>query len=536
MFGPFPVLPGSIPAEFPAAGNHFPVFRVHTDKPGNSVPVSVENFFIFIDLNNLLKMKGNPGYLMLLVCLLFAFKSTLAQVITDPEEMFTEGEFFYASEEYEEALYFFLQLLETNPDHANYNFKVGDTYLNIPGREYLAIPYLEKAITNTSMKYRRRSFKQKKAPHYSYFSLGNAYRINNELDKALLTYEEFTSSDDFEGNYNIGMVEAEIQACQRAKMIQDVPVSVEFTKLGSPINLSSDNTNAVLSGDGNTMIFISELAFYDAIHLSRKVDGEWTEPEVLNPQVGSDGDMYPTSLSYDGKELYMVKRDEGNNDIYISRMGTDFWSKASPLGENINTGTHETHASVSADGQSLYFTSARRGGYGGLDIYRSERLSSGGWGEAVNLGPVINTDRNEETPFLSDNRLYFSSEGHFNMGGYDIFFSNLDENGKWKDPVNIGYPVNTTGNDLFFYPIGDGSQAFFSRIEREGAHAFNIYHLNIGERKAEFSDASPRPGFPDDFMIRLVNPKTGDTITIKYLKEKDRFMSIDPSWEIIVEE
>ncbi|MFC2081179.1 hypothetical protein ACFLR8_03115 [Bacteroidota bacterium] len=482
-------------------------------------------------------MRVISGYLVLSIFMVF-FSQSLFSQNSDPEELFSEGEFFFLSEEYEEALYYYLQLVEQFPDHANFNFKVGNTYLEIPGQEYKAIPYLEKAITNTSIKYKKRSFKEKKAPHYAYFSLGNAYRINDETEKALNTYLVFTNSEDFEGNYNLNIVESEVKACARSKMIQDIPLNVEIEKLDSPININADNTNAVLSGDGNTMIFISELAFYDAIHLSRKLNGAWTEPEVLNPQVGSDGDMYPTSLSYDGKELFMVKRDEGNNDIYVSTLGADFWSKAVPLGSTINTGTNETHASISADGSTLFFTSARREGFGGLDIYSAERLSSGEWGEARNLGSTINTELDEDTPFLSDDgkRLYFSSEGHFNMGGFDIFYSRLDENGQWKDPVNIGYPVNTTANDLFFYPIGDGSKGLLSRIERKGPHAYNIYRLTIGERETEFSDASDQLRFTEDFRIHLVHPENGDTIIIQYLGKKDTFVISDPAYEIIIEE
>ncbi|HEC41987.1 MAG TPA: hypothetical protein ENI20_04085 [Bacteroides sp.] len=483
-------------------------------------------------------MKVNPGYLLLSVFLLLFCQPQVAQDITDPQELFSEGEFFYLAEEYEEALYFYLQLVELFPDHANYNFKVGDTYLNIPGQEYKAIPYLEIAITNNSFKYKKRSFKEKKAPHFAYFSLGNAYRINNEIEKALDIYQVFTSSEDFEGNYNLKMVEDEVWACERSMMIQDVPVNVEFEKLGSPVNINSDNTNAVLSGDGNTMIFITELAFYDAIHLSKKVNGLWTEPEVLNPQVQSDGDMYPTSLSYDGRELFLVKRTEGNNDIYVSRLGTDFWSKAKALGPTINSGTDETHASISADGKTLFFTSARRGGFGGLDIYRSERLESGEWTMAENLGPVVNSIYDEDTPFLSDigNRLYFSSSGHFNMGGYDVFYSNLDESGVWKDPINMGFPINTTTDDLFYYPIGIGNQGYISKIERQGAHAYNIYHLSIGERVTEFRDASDQTRFPDNFTIRLIHTERGDTIILQYLKDEDLFKTIDPSYKISIED
>ena len=483
-------------------------------------------------------MKGSWRNLVTFAVIIGLGTSLFAQEISDPEELFDEGEFFFLAEEYEEALYFYLTLLSHSPDHANYNFKVGNAYLQIPGQEFKAIPYLEKAIENTTIKYKKRSFKEKRAPHYAYFSLGNAYRINNELEKALNIYEVFRTSDDFEGNYNLKMVETEIKACGRAKIIEDVPVNATFTKLEPPINSSSNNSNAVLSGDGNTMIFITQLTFYDAIHLSRREGGLWTEPEVLNPQVGSDGDLYPTALSFDGKELFMVNRTEDNYDIYVSILGETFWSKARPLNTNINTGTHETHASVSADGNTLYFASARRGGLGGLDIYTSKRLSNGEWGEAVNLGPIINTEVDEDTPFPTDDgkRLYFSSQGHFNMGGFDIFYSTISNEGELTDPINTGYPVNTTSNDLFYYPIGDGSQSYFARAGREGPLTFDIYHITLSEQKVVFTDSGASTRFNDNFKLQLIHPESSDTLIIIYNRDKDMFISGDPDYKISVKE
>jgi tetratricopeptide (TPR) repeat protein len=326
------------------------------------------------------RMKGYARNLVISIALILLYHTLFAQAVTDPEEMFSEGEYFFLSEEYEEALYYYLQLIGVFPDHANYNWKAGNTYLQIPGQEFLAIPYLEKAIARTSIKYKKRKFKEKNAPHHAYFMLGNAYRYNNELEKALEIYDIFVNSKEYEGNYNLRIVETEIASCNRAKIIRDDPVNASFTKLQDPVNTSGDNTNAVTSGDGNTMVFVTELKFYDAIHLSKKIDGKWTPPEVLNPQVGSDGDFYPTALSYDGKELYMVRRAKGNDDLYVSTLGESFWSKAIPLNTYINTRVHETHASLSKDGNTLYFTSARRGGTGNLDIYRSERRSGGDWG------------------------------------------------------------------------------------------------------------------------------------------------------------
>jgi tetratricopeptide (TPR) repeat protein len=482
-------------------------------------------------------MKGYALNLVILTVLLLSNHILFAQAVTDPEELFSEGEYFFLSEEFEEALYYYLQLVEAFPDHANFNWKVGNTYLQIPGQEFLAIPYLEKAITKTSIKYKKRKFKEKNAPHHAYFRLGNAYRYNNDLEKALETYDIFVNSKDFEGNYNLRIVETEIASCNRAKIIRDDPVNASFTKVPSPVNSSSDNTHAVISGDGNTMIFVTELKFYDAIHLSKKTDGGWTPPEVLNPQVGSDGDLYPTALSSDGKELYMVRRVEGNNDLYVSTLGESFWSKAIPLNSNINTRTHETHASLSNDGYTLLFTSARRGGNGKLDIYRSERKRGGDWGEAVNLGPLINTTEDEDAPFLTADgkRLIFCSKGHFNMGGYDIFYSDLASNGKWTDPVNIGYPINTTGDDLFFHPIGNGLQGYMSKVDRDGPLTFDIYHVEILDRVVIHPD-DDRPAFNRDFIIKLYRPETGDTLFLHYKKAQDVIKSSDPSYRIIVDE
>jgi tetratricopeptide (TPR) repeat protein len=478
-------------------------------------------------------MKGYTRNLAILIALFVSNLALYAQA--DPEELFSEGEYFFLSEEYEEALYYYKQLVETYPDHANFNWKVGNTYLQIPGQEFLAIPFLEKAVARTSIKYRKRKFKEKNAPHHAWFRLGNAYRYNNELDKALETYDIFVNSKDYEGNYNLRIVETEIASCNQAKIIQDDPVNAIFTKLGNPVNTSADNMHAVISGDGNTMVFVTELKFYDAIHLSVRSDGKWTPPVVLNPQVGSDGDFYPTALSYDGRELYLVRRVEGNNDLYVSRLGDNFWSKAVPLNGLINTRADENHASLSSDGNTLYFTSARRGGAGNLDIYRSTRPAGGDWGEAVNLGTTINSEEDEDAPFLTADgkRLVFCSRGHFNMGGYDIFYSELQEDGRWTDPVNIGYPINTTGDDLFYQPVGNGFQGYMSKVDRKGPLTFDIYHVEIRDKNA--LPVTDLPLFNRDFIIQLCRPETGDTLFLHYNKEKDTMRASDPSYRILID-
>jgi hypothetical protein len=161
------------------------------------------------------------------------------------------------------------------------------------------------------------------------------------------------------------------------------------------------------------------------------------------------------------------------------------------LNDNINTKYWESHATLTQDGRRLYFTSNRKESLGGLDIFISERDSTGAWGPAKNLGPAINTEYDEETPFLANNdrSLFFSSRGHHNIGGYDIFRSDLDEKGEWGAPVNIGYPVNTTDDDLFFMPVGKGNRGYLSRFSTEGYGKMDIMTYDI------YSDLNPRNFF-----------------------------------------
>ena len=148
---------------------------------------------------------------------------------------------------------------------------------------------------------------------------------------------------------------------------------------------------------------------------------------------------------------------------YVSRFVKYSWTPVEKLNKNINTKYYESHASVSSDGKKLYFTSNREGGQGELDIYVSEKDAAGEWGPAVNLGPTINTTYNEDTPFITDNDslLYFCSEGHNSIGGYDNYRSRFIGS-HWAIPGNLGYPVNSTDDDKFYQPAENGEYAYYS--------------------------------------------------------------------------
>lgn len=405
----------------------------------------------------------------------------LAQESTSLSEALDDGNFFFNREDYTEAIFHYLKLNDTELMNGNIQYKIGICYLNMSGSEPLAIPYLEEAVKNTTPRYKKKSIKETKAPEYTYYYLGNAYRIHNELDKALEAYNNFKNVSGFENKFNLNVLENEIKSCEKAKIIKDIPINAKMVNLGTPVNSEAANYNPVISSDETTIIYMSDQKFYNAILQSKKINGIWTEPENITPQIESDGDVIPTYISTNGKELYLVKGIDDERDIFMSRHDGSRWMKMEKLSQEINSDFGESHASLSSDGNTLYFTSNRKGGYGEYDIYKSDLLTNGEWSPALNLGPVINTEFNEETPFISiDNKtLFFSSQGHYNMGGFDIFYSFFSDDDTPGDPINIGYPVNTTGDDLFYVPIGNGIVGYTTKILHGGQGKKDIYRIEI---------------------------------------------------------
>ncbi len=407
---------------------------------------------------------------------------------TNYREFFDEGEYFFNRGDYPEALYYYLKLMNFQPDNASYNFKIGECYLNIPGKETKAIPYFKKAVKNViaKNKYKKRDFYETQAPLHAYFYLGNAYRISNQLNKALEAYNTFVLSPFYTGNYNVTIVENEIKSCERAKIIEDNPVSFTETLLPDNINTTASELYPVVSADEKKLVFIRRLKFYDALYYTTNEDGKWSDPVNITPEIGSDGEFYPASLSADGSELYLVKRSEQGSDIYISFYGNNRWTKAEKMSGKINSTSNEYAAAISDDGKLLFVASDRKCGKGGFDIYVSKKDNSGAWSKLKNLGRIINTSFDESSPVPLKNGkvLFFSSKGHYNMGGYDIFYSTV-ENKKWTTPVNLGSPINNTGDNLFYSPVGDGKTGYISRFGNNGENE-DIYKLEISSNLPDF--------------------------------------------------
>ncbi|UCG28568.1 MAG: PD40 domain-containing protein [Bacteroidales bacterium] len=463
------------------------------------------------------------------ICITFlvvylCFQLAYAQSNADLKEFFLQAESHFIYGEYELANPLYIGLLDLNSENANIQYKIGECYLNIPFEKTKAISYLEAAIKNSDYNSKPESFRETKAPLEAYFSLGKAYLINNELDKAISTYSRFKDMLAEENEMmNSDFIDQQILACNNAKKFMEEPISILKEDLGEDLKITAVNYNPAVSGDQSSLVFTCNFGEDHLIYHSKKVDGQWTLPVDITYQIGSNNDCTSSSLNYDGTELYVYKEDEFVGNIYVSYYENGTWTRIQKLNRNINTKFYESHACISFDGNTLYFTSNREGGEGALDIYKSVRNERGDWGPAENLGPAINTPFNENTPFITMNNslLYFSSEGHYNMGGYDVFKAWRKGEG-WTTPENIGYPVNTTDDDLFFQPVENGNAAYYSMLD--GYKEQNIFKLLIRseeitrviEVKGILSVEDSTVIFDERFKINLITSTGQDTIDVSF--------------------
>jgi hypothetical protein len=355
--------------------------------------------------------------------------------------------------------------------------------------------------------------------------------INNQLEKALNTFQTFkkltAETEDKGGMKNTAFTDQQIKACEIAMTNQETPYVFSKKLVEKKFSQGSINENPAVSFDGNTMVYTERRGINNAILFSRKIRGIWQPPVEINSQLRSGQDCSSCSLNNDGTFLLLYKTDNFDGNIYSSEFRNNSWTPVRKLNKNINTKYYESHAAISPDSKNLYFTSNREGGRGGLDIYVSERDEAGDWGPAINLGDTINTVYNEDTPFitLNDSILYFSSEGHSGMGGYDIFRS-WRSNLTWDVPQNLGFPVNSTDDDRFFQPFNNDENGFYSIVtDYKKKEIFYITLTTprldrIFEIKGNYSLKDTVVVFDEKNTIYLVDKTIPDTIEIGYPERK----------------
>ena len=263
------------------------------------------------------------------------------------------------------------------------------------------------------------------------------------------------------------------------------PVSFNPVNVGAAINTVADEYSPVVTADEKTIIFTRQINANEDFYHSDKIDSIWQKATYLSSRINTPNfNEGSEAISPDGKYLFFTgcNRPDGMGrcDIYVVQKKGNDWDKPFNLGSPLNTAGWESQPSISPDGGTLYFVSNRPGGYGGYDIWKS-KLGAKGWGIPENLGPTINTPYNEQSPFIhpDDSTLYFCSDGWPGMGGQDLFVSRLSKDGKWQEPENLGYPINSNGNETGLSLTANGDYAFFSSNKLAGLGGFDIYSFKI---------------------------------------------------------
>ena len=487
-------------------------------------------------------------YCLLILVVLFGINTISAQLPSGSyTDYFREGMFLVGEENYDVALKNFLEAYKLDSTSANLNFNIGFCYLNSSFNKGLAEKYLAKSITKISKNYSNDSPSEKSAPPLAHFYYAKALHFNYKFDEALAQYDFFDReyARDKKTKEDVAFFKAQTIY---AKELIAAPINVKIENLGDSINSEYPDYSPVLSADESTIIYTTRRntstggertpdgRFYEDIVISYKdMNGKWSSPKSIGQFVNTNGHEGSINLTPDGQTLIVYKDDGGNGNVYFSTWDGKEWSSLQSFGSDINTKYWDSHACLSADNNTLYFVSDRPGGFGGRDIYRCVKLPTGAWSKATNVGPTINTKYDEDGPFIHPDgvTLIFASNGHKSMGGFDIFFTTIEEDKKFSEPVNMGYPINTPDDDVFFVTSPDGKRGYFSSATAGGFGEKDIYTMFIPDAKekplALFKGAIvPAEGekLPDDIEIIVTNKETGELVGRYRPKENGTFATI----------
>lgn len=404
---------------------------------------------------------------------------------------FKEG--LYAT--YRHALLYYLPAQAFNPYNAGLNFKIGVCYLKTSQKD-LAVEYLQRA-------YELDSTVDKKITLY----LAEAYHHALLMEQAIRFYEAWKSRlNPRKEVKEIAAIERRIAACQAAAELMQQPARVKLDNLGMQINSRWPDYHPVLSADESILFYTSsrpsttggkrssdDLMYYEDI-LYSLMEGQQGAVAIQpgKPLNSKDHDAV-AGLSLDGSML-ILKSDGNRKDLYYSILEGDVWQKPQAFPKPIRSGATEYAASLGPDGLTLYFSSDRKGGFGGSDLYVVKRTLSGKWGKAENLGPGINTAGDEKGVFIHpDGRtLYFSSDGHTGMGGLDLFHALRQDSG-WSAPVSLGYPINTPEDEESIWVSADKRHAYLASGRKGGLGDRDIYKVTfLGGEKPVVSQTEDR--------------------------------------------
>ena len=344
-------------------------------------------------------------------------------------------------------------------------------------------------------------YNKKAAPDIVY-KVGKAHHLKMDYKKALGFYNQYNASltpdriKKLESTieWEHLRVDKMIKECESGIKLMAKPSKHKISNVGKVVNTPFEDYTPLISADNKKLFFTSRrpggmsnvkdadnVYFEDIWYSTKNVNGTWSKPANIGIPVNSESHDACIALSPNGKQLFVYQTSNGG-DIYSADLIDNKWTKPKSIGRQINSKYKEPSASISADGKTIYFSSDRPGGFGGLDIYWSTKDAKDNWSDPVNMGSTINTSFEDDGPFISfdGKSMYFSSNGHNSIGGFDIFRSAYDEKQKtWSKPINMGFPINSPDDDIFFVIAADKKTAYYASGKKGGYGEKDIFTIDI---------------------------------------------------------
>lgn len=429
-----------------------------------------------------------------------------------------------------ERMAFLKQALELEPDYVAANFAMGEelvkyALLNKPPDYSPSVPYFTAVV--------------KACPHYHsdpYFYIGISSPDPAEAMQYLQKYVDFKDDDSkkFAKNYDDLLYEAK-QKLKAAKFYKELYANkVPFNpRMVEGLSTNFSEYLALISPDNQLAFFTRRMPVKQDINSAVASEDNMREFFIMSHRqangIFETGSPMPRpfnvgrneggpTITIDNKHLYFTICNSAEDcELYTSDFADGKWGEIKSMGIVNDPSAYNGQPTISSDGQTLYFASNRPGGIGGCDIYKTVKNAEGNWSAATNLGPNINTTGDEKTPFIhSDSHtLYFSSTGWPGVGGFDIFYSRIDSNGKWTEPKNIGYPINSEADDLGFFVSTDGKTGYFcsddpTRANGSNLGGYDIYQFDLYKEARPDKVAFLKGNTTDNNG----NALTGATVTI----------------------
>jgi len=420
-----------------------------------------------------------------------------------------EGDFVFYQKDYKRAQVLLEPLLEKDLDFLPIKFELGASYVQLGIQTEKALSLLAAC--------------QKSGHVESTFYYARALHQSHQFDESLAAYSKYQSYQETE--QSTLLVNKYVSECERAKKSTRIPIDVVVTNMGPSVNGPYKEYVPVVTGNNSDLYFTSRRSnstgqlidlndeYFEDIYHSSQTNGIWSQADQLGNQLNTKSHDATVSISPDGLQMIIYRTNTNlmGGDLYITRKTGAGWGEAIKLGKQINSPYQEASACFGRNNETLYFSSNRPGGFGGKDLYRVVKLPNDEWSLPKNLGPTINTKYDEDAPFMDVNgvTLYFSSNGHDNIGGYDVFTTKLLSPEVWKQPINIGYPVNTVFDDIYLALDAGGRRGYYSSDQAGGFGMQDIYSIDFILRQetqlivlGEVMDAD---GNPLDATITVVD-------------------------------